>query len=152
MTEATMTIEVLEESEERPKEKAIEKKSKTDDTLKRLTVGMSGGENKGKFILGTIIRFFALLALVFLPFITGQAMNIINEGGSTEELWQWVRNGVIVGVIFLVLSFLADRTFANLATKALYKLQTDLFKNIQTLFHGLLLQNAGGRALEPDHE
>ncbi len=147
MTEATTAEKILEESEERPKEKAIDKKSKTGETLKRLTVGMSGGENKGKFISGTILRFFALMALVTLPFITGQAMNVINEGGATEDLWQWVIGGVIAGAIFLVLSFLADRTFASLATKALYKLQTDLFKNLQTLSMGFFYRTPVGELL-----
>ena len=101
MIETTSAEEILEESEERPKSKAIDKKSMTGATLKRLTVSMSGGENTGKFILGTLIRLLALSALVTLPFITGQAMNIINEGGDTEELWQWVIRGAIAGLIFL---------------------------------------------------
>jgi ATP-binding cassette subfamily B protein len=147
MTEATFAEETLEVSEERPREKAIDKKSTTGPTLRRLTSNMSGGENKGKFVLGVILRLIALTALVTLPFITGQAMNVINEGGSTDELLQWIIYGAIAGVIFLVLSFFADRTFASLATKALYKLQTDLFKNIQTLSMGFFYRTPVGELL-----
>jgi ATP-binding cassette subfamily B protein len=147
MIETTTAEEILEESEERPKEKAIEKKSMTGPTLRRLTVSMSGGENTGKFVLGVILRLVALMALVTLPFITGQAMNVINEGGTTDALWQWVTYGVIAGLIYLVLSFFADRTFASLATKALYKLQTDLFANIQSLSMGFFYRTPVGELL-----
>ena len=80
MTAATEALETAAESKESKSEKAIDKKGTTGATLKRLTVVMASGENKGKFVLGTILRLIALIALVTLPFITGQAMNVINEG------------------------------------------------------------------------
>ncbi len=147
MTKATMAEEILEEGKERPQEKAIDKKSMTGATLKRLTSNMSGGENTGRFVLGVLLRLVALLALVTLPWITGNAMNTINDSGSTDELWRWVSYGVVAGLIFLVMSFLADRTFASLATKALYKLQTDLFKNLQTLSMGFFYRTPVGELL-----
>ena len=131
---------------EEPK-RAIDKKSMVGPTLARLTTNMAGGENKGKFILGTILRLFALAALVILPWVTGNAMNIINDGGSVDELMQWVYIGMAAALIYLVLSFLADRTFARLATKALYKLQTDLFKNLQTLSMGFFYRTPVGELL-----
>lgn len=100
-------------------ERTVDKKGTTGPILRRLTAGMASGDNRGKFVLGTLIRVVALLALVTLPFITGQAMNVINEGGTTDELLRWVIYGAIAVVIFLVMSLLADRTFASLATKAL---------------------------------
>ena len=147
MTKATMAEEILEEGKERPQEKAIDKKSMTGAALKRLTSNMSGGENTGRFVLGVLLRLVALLALVTLPWITGNAMNTINDSGSTDELWRWVSYGVVAGLIFLVMSFLADRTFASLATKALYKLQTDLFKNLQTLSMGFFYRTPVGELL-----
>ena len=119
------------DSKKNGKKPAIEKKSMVGPTLARLTTNMAGGDNKGKFILGTLLRLVALTALVTLPWITGNAMNIINDGGDVDALMQWVYIGLGAALIYLVLSFLADRTFARLATKALYKLQTDLFKNLQ---------------------
>jgi ATP-binding cassette subfamily B protein len=129
------------------KKPAIEKKSMVGPTLARLTGNMAGGENKGLFILGTLLRLLALTALVTLPWITGKAMNVINDGGNVDELMTWVYRGMALALVFLVLSFFADRTFARLATKALYKLQTDLFKNLQTLSMGFFYRTPVGQLL-----
>ncbi|UCG26028.1 MAG: ABC transporter ATP-binding protein, partial [Chloroflexota bacterium] len=147
MTATMSTKEMSANNKGKKTEKAIDKKSMTGATLKRLTVNMSGGENTARFVLGVVLRFVALIALVVLPWITGNAMNVINDGGSTDELWSWVIYGVIAGLIFLVMSFLADRTFASLATKALYKLQTDLFKNLQNLSMGFFYRTPVGELL-----
>lgn len=147
MTVATTTKGTLANKEEIKTEKAINKKSKTGEMLRRLTVNMSGEENTGRFVLGVILRLLALMALVTLPYITGQAMNVINEGRSTDELLQWLIYGAIAGALFLVMSFLADRTFASLATKALSKLQTDLFRNLQTLSMGFFYKTPVGELL-----
>jgi ATP-binding cassette subfamily B protein len=134
-------------SKKETKKPAIEKKNMVGPTLVRLTVNMAGGDNKGKFILGTILRLMALTALVILPWVTGNAMNVINDGGSVDELMQWVTIGLGAALIFMVLSYLADRTFARLATKALFKLQTDLFKNLQTLSMGFFYRTPVGQLL-----
>ncbi len=144
MTAATATKRPLAKNKEKKAERAIDKKGTTGATLKRLTANMASDENRGRFVLGIILRLVALTALVTLPFITGQAMNVINEGGATDALLQWVIYGAIAGVIYLVLSFFADRTFASLATKALYKLQTDLFSNLQTLSMGFFYKTPVG--------
>ena len=147
MTVATATNGTVSKKKESETKKAIDKKGATGATLKRLTANMTSGENTGRFVLGIILRVVALLALVTLPFITGQAMNVLNEGGATEELLDWVIYGAIAGLIFLVMSFFADRTFASLATKALYKLQTDLFSNLQTLSMGFFYKTPVGELL-----
>jgi len=147
MTTASEAVDTLAANEDRKVEKANEKKGTTGPTLKRLTAKMASGESRGKFIQGTVLRLAALSALVTLPFITGQAMNVLNDGGTTDELLTWVISGVIAGLIFLVLSFFADRTFASLATKALYKLQTELFANLQTLSMGFFYRTPVGELL-----
>ena len=147
MTAATAAQGTAAKSKESKAEKAIDKKGTTGATLRRLTAVMASGENKGKFVLGTILRLVALTALVTLPFITGQAMNVINEGGALEELLRWVMWGAIAALIYLVMSFFSDRTFASLATKALYKLQTDLFANLQTLSMGFFYGTPVGELL-----
>jgi len=69
-----------------------------------------------------------------MPFITGEAINTISEpGGTVEGLWDWVIIAFIAGAVYLVLSFFAERLFADLATKALYKLQVALFDHMQSL-------------------
>jgi ATP-binding cassette subfamily B protein len=105
---------------------------------------MIGGEQRGKFILGVILRFVALIGLVVLPFVTGQGMNVITEGGTIQELTRWAVLGAIAGIAYLVFSFLSDRTFAGMATRGLYKLQTTLFANIQTLSMGFFYKNPPG--------
>jgi len=147
MTAAIEAQETLEVNEDKKVEKAIDKKGKTGPTLKRLTAKMASGDSRNRFILGTILRLLALAALVTLPFITGQAMNVLNDGGTTDELLKWVSYGIILGLVFLVFSFFADRTFASLATKALYKLQTELFSNLQTLSMGYFYRTPVGELL-----
>jgi ABC-type multidrug transport system fused ATPase/permease subunit len=147
MTVTNTAEKTLHKNEETKPERTIDKKGTTGAVLRRLTAYMSSGEATSKFVLGIILRFVALLALVTLPFITGQAMNVINEGGATDELLQWVIYGAIAGLIFLVMSFVADRAFASLATKALYRLQTELFSNLQTLSMGFFYKTPVGELI-----
>ena len=141
MTAATATRKATGKSQ---RTDSIDQPDLAPSTLARLLDYMVGGEHRGKFILGVILRFVALLGLTALPFITGQAMNIISEGGAAEELTRWAIFGAIAGIVYLVFSFLSDRTFARLATGGLYKLQTTLFANIQTLSMGFFYKNPPG--------
>ena len=125
---------------------SVDKKSETTATLRRLLDYMVGGESRSKAILGTVSRIIALLGLTALPFITGQAMNVISDpNGTTSELYAWVVRGLIAVTVYLVFSFIADRMFGRLATNGLYKLQTKLFKNIQTLSMGFFYKNPPGQ-------
>ncbi len=66
---------------------AIKKKSQTGATLRRLLEYMAGGEARGKFIGGILVRVVALLGLTAMPFVIGQGTNVISEpGGTTAEL------------------------------------------------------------------
>ncbi|MFN2160348.1 MAG: ABC transporter ATP-binding protein [Anaerolineales bacterium] len=115
-------------------EKAIDKKDDTGQILGRLLDYMAGGEARPKFISALVIRVFALVGLVALPFLTGEAVNTISEpGGTVSELWRWVIVALIAAALYLGLSFLAERMFADLATRGLYKLQVNMFKHMQTL-------------------
>jgi ATP-binding cassette subfamily B protein len=147
MTTTTAAKKTLAKNKERKAEKAIDKKGTTGATLQRLTANMVTGDSTGKFVLGIILRLVALTAMVTLPFITGQAMNVLNDGGTTDELLRWVIYGAIAAVIFLLFSFFSDRTFASLATKALYKLQTALFSNLQSLSMGFFYKTPVGELL-----
>ena len=141
MTAATATRKATGKSQQTD---SIDQPDLAPSTLARLLDYMVGGEQRGNAILGVILRFVALLGLTALPFITGQAMNIITEGGAVEELTRWAVLGVIAGIVYLVFSFLSDRTFARMATGGLYKLQTTLFANIQTLSMGFFYKNPPG--------
>jgi ATP-binding cassette subfamily B protein len=123
---------------------ALDEVSTTPSTLARLLGYMISGEQRSKFIVGVILRFVALIGLTALPYITGEGLNVITEGGSQATLFRWVTYGAIAGIIYLLFSFLSDRTFARMATDALFKLQTGLFKNLQTLSMGFFYKNPPG--------
>ena len=124
---------------------AIDRKDQTQATLRRLLEYMVGDDQRSKFYLGIAMRIIALLGLTAMPYITGQAMNVISDpNGSTADLNQWVIYGIIAGLIYLIFSFISDRLFGRMATNGLYKLQTKLFSNLQTLSMGFFYKNPPG--------
>ena len=111
-----------------------EKKNDTPEILMRLMSYMTGGESRRRFIIALIIRLAGISALIAIPAFTGQAINVVSDpNGSIAELQRWVLYALIAGLLYLGLSILAERVFSDLATKALYYLQNDLFQNMQTL-------------------
>ncbi len=126
----------------------IKKKSTTGPTLRRLLEYMAGGNARRRFIGGTLVRVVALLGLTVMPFVIGQGTNVISEpGGTTAELLRWAIIGAIAGAVYLTGSFFADRIFSDLATKALSKLQIDLFSRMQTLSMGFFYRTPVGELL-----
>ena len=100
----------------------------------RLIGAMAGGRHKGAFIAALTLLVVAILALVFLPFAAGEAINIISApGGTTAALNRWVLAGLVAGVVYIVTSFFANRMVARLATDATCSLQTGLSDHLQTL-------------------
>jgi len=133
MTATTATAKSKERVEARP-EKAIRKPDDTGQIVRRLLGYMAGGEARSRFILAMALRVLALMGLSMLPGLTGQAINVISvPGGSIAELNRWVVLAAIAGVLYLTLSFVADRMFGDLATRASYKLQMHMFSHMQTL-------------------
>jgi ATP-binding cassette subfamily B protein len=126
------------------KRASIDQPDRTPSTLARLLDYMVGGDQRSTFILGTIVRFVALLGLAALPYITGEGINVITVGGSVQDLGRWVFYGTIAGIVYLVCSLASDRMFARMATNGLYKLQTGLFSNLQTLSMGFFFKNPPG--------
>jgi ATP-binding cassette subfamily B protein len=127
---------------------AIDKKGTTGATLRRLLEYMAGGEARGKFIGGVLVRVVALLGLTVMPFVIGQGTNVISDpNGTIAELLRWTIIGVIAGAVYLAGSFFADRIFSDLATKALSKLQIHLFSRMQTLSMGFFYRTPVGELL-----
>ena len=114
-------------------EKAIEKPDDTARLVGRLMGYMTTGEARPKFILAMALRILALLGLSVLPGLTGGAIDVVSVNGSLGELHKWIFGALIAGVLYLFFSFLADRIFGQLATRASYKLQVHLFSHMQTL-------------------
>ncbi len=132
MTTSTAVEQEL-KTEEQEAASAVDKKDDSAQVLSRLLDYMTGGEAKGRFFLGLALRIIGLLGLIALPTITGQMLNTVSGGGTVEELTRWFVYAIIAAAIYLVLSFFAERIFADLATRGLFKLQTSLFDHIQTL-------------------
>jgi ATP-binding cassette subfamily B protein len=149
MTTATATADRKSlGAKEKVGRRAIEKKSDTGATLRRLLEYMVGGDAQGRFIAGTLIRVVALLGLTAMPYLIGRGTNVISEpGGTVEELTRYAILGVIAGAIYLAGSFFADRIFSDLATKALSKLQIHLFSQMQTLSMGFFYRTPVGELL-----
>jgi ATP-binding cassette subfamily B protein len=130
---ATTAVEDEIKKEEQVQTPATEKKDDSAQILSRLLDYMTGGDASSRFWLGLALRVIGLLGLIALPTLTGQMLNTVTGGGTVEELTRWFIYALIAAAIYLVLSFFAERIFADLATKGLFKLQTSLFNHIQTL-------------------
>ncbi|MCP4357664.1 MAG: ABC transporter ATP-binding protein [Chloroflexi bacterium] len=114
--------------------KAVQKKDDTGLIIKRLLGYMISQKNRGKFGIAMVVRVLSVICLIAIPTLTGQAINVASDpNGAVNDLLQWVGIAVVMGVLFLLLSLVAERVFSSLATWGLYNLQTSLFAHLQTL-------------------
>ena len=89
---------------------AFQKKDDTGKILGRLVTYMAGGEAKGRFIIALIMRISGLIGLILLPTFTGQAINVASDpNGSVAELQMWILYAFIAGIVYLTLSWFAER-------------------------------------------
>lgn len=133
MTTATLEKKSMSRAEKRAA-RALEKRDDTLQIIYQLLDYMAGGEMRAKFFVAIIVRVIALGGLLALPFLTGEAINVLQDPTSAiAELQRWVVYALIAGAIFLMMTFFAERLFADLATHGLQKLQIHLFSHIQTL-------------------
>ena len=133
MTTATLDKKSADKLE-RESSRSIDKPDDTLMIISQLLNYMAGEDNQARFILAIIVRIIALLGLIALPFLTGQAINVLQDpDGTLAELQRQVIYAVIAGAVFLVMTFIAERMFADLATRGLQKLQTHLFSHMQDL-------------------
>jgi len=133
MTAATAEKESM-KAREKQAGRSLDKRNDTRQILSRLISYMAGEESRPKFIVALIVRVIALTGLIAIPYLTGQGINVLSApGGSSAELQRWIIPALVAAVIYMGMSFLADRMFADMATKGLQKLQTALFSHMQTL-------------------
>ena len=133
MTTATLEKKSTKQVDKRSRS-AIDKPDDTLQIISKLMNYMAGGKKQAKFILAVAIRVIALIGLICLPFLTGEAINVLqNPNGSVADLQRWVFYAIIAGGVFIVMTFFAERMFADLATQGLQGLQTHLFSHMQTL-------------------
>jgi len=115
------------------------------NTTQRLLNYMVSGDERPTAILATMARIVALAGLILLPFVTGKGMDVMaSEDGTTQQLTRWFVIGVVAGAVYLTFSFISDRMFAGMATRALYRVQTALFAHLQTLSMGFFYKNPVG--------
>jgi ABC-type multidrug transport system fused ATPase/permease subunit len=133
VTTATLENKSAKRANKRSKS-AIDRPDDTLQIISKLMNYMAGETKRAKFILAVVVRVIALIGLICLPFLTGEAINVLqNPNGSVAELQSWVIYALIAGGVFIVMTFLAERMFADLATQGLQGLQTHLFSHMQTL-------------------
>ena len=102
--------------------------------VRRLIGYMTAAGSMPKFVAALLVQLAALISLVCLPYLTGQAINVLSgPNGTGAELQRWVVLATIAGVLYIALSFVTQRVFADLSTRAVYRLQRHLFEHIQTL-------------------
>ncbi len=114
---------------------AAEEESKHNDFLplfKRLVSYMMEGKAASRFWGAVVVRFVAILALIAIPYLTGNAVDAIATN-AMAELQRWLILVLIAIAIFITFSAIAVRIFADLATHALYRLQMHLFNHLQSL-------------------
>jgi ATP-binding cassette subfamily B protein len=111
-----------------------ERKSDTLQILGRLVNYTAGGERRPRFLRAMLIRLVAIAMLIVIPFLTGQAINVVSApDGALNMLLLWTGLALVAGVAYLALSIVAERVFSDLATSGLANLQQDLFARMQTL-------------------
>ncbi len=120
--------------------------------LTRLLGYMIKGDSAGKFTWAVVIRIAGLFALILIPYLSAQALNVAStpaaqDGTLAGQLARWSLLAIVAGIVSLVLSFFADRMFAELATHALNKLQKDLFGTLQTLSVSFFDRNPVGNLI-----
>ncbi len=95
---------------------------------------MTADGAKAMFRVAILIRFLSVVALTSIPFLTGAAIGVMSSAdGTTEGLSKIVLLIIIVLVVYLITSAIAERIFAQLATRGLANLQRALFDHIQKL-------------------
>lgn len=104
------------------------------EIIGRLVSYMTAGGGKAKFNGGIVIRFVSVVALTSIPFLTGQAVNVMSSPDGTKgQLGQIVLAAVVILAVYLVTATIAERIFAQMATRGLSNLQRGLFDHVQTL-------------------
>jgi ATP-binding cassette subfamily B protein len=114
--------------------------------LKRMLGFMIGGEQSKKFVQAMALRVISVICLIAMPWLTGNAINAATAQ-LADPLRLWSVAAIISMVIFLVLSFFAERRFAELATAGSRKLQTSLFNHMQSLSLSFFDRNPIGELL-----
>jgi ABC-type multidrug transport system fused ATPase/permease subunit len=135
MTTTTSTADVTlkRKMETRKRGPVLEKKNDTLPVMRRLVGYMLTEDSRRRFITALALQVVAVIMLVLVPTMTGRAIDVVAQPGTMPQLTLWVALALLTGTGYLVVSLIAERFFARLATNGLYRLQCDLFRHLQTL-------------------
>ncbi len=88
---------------------------------------------KAKLISTIILLSIGTFCFIMSPILVGQAVNLINRGGTLEELQNMVVLMIALAVTAFGTLFIAYRWLADIAQYALYKMRKELFDHAQEL-------------------
>lgn len=111
--------------------------------LGRLT-GYMWRVSPGQMVVAIFARILTVGGALLSPYFLGQAINVLNEGGSTDDLWHNVMWSAVWALFAVVLGIIADLRLASLATAGLKGLQKDMFDTMQSLSLDFFDQNPVG--------
>lgn len=114
--------------------------------LRRMLGFMVGGDQRRKFIVAMGLRVVSVMCLIAMPWLTGNAINAATVRDA-DALRIYSITAILAMVVFLVLSYFAERQFAALATAGSRALQTGLFNHMQTLSLSFFDRNPIGELL-----
>jgi ATP-binding cassette subfamily B protein len=109
------------------------RKSDTGQVLRRLIGYMIDEENRLRMALATLALLLSIIALIAIPRLAGDAINVLGTGGSVEQMRSLIIWVIVCCAAYILLSVYADRQLAFLATRGLSKLQNHLFEHMQSL-------------------
>jgi ATP-binding cassette subfamily B protein len=114
--------------------------------LKRMLGFMIGGDQRRAFVQAMALRVVSVMCLIAMPWLTGNAINAATAQ-QPDPLRLWSIAAILSMAVFLVLSFFAERRFAELATAGSRRLQTSLFNHMQALSLSFFDRNPIGELL-----
>lgn len=100
--------------------------------LRRLFSYVGGRGRRARFWTSAAARAMAVVFLTSVPGFTGAAVNAM-RAGNQDDLRLWVVAAATAAVAYFVLSVVAERMTARLATDATKDLQEDMFDTMQGL-------------------
>ena len=110
---------------------AAEPKTPMGPTIRRLLRYML--VHRPRFILSIVLIAVGVLLSAALPYLMGQAINIIGGAGTMDDLVRVVVLMIVLAVGLWLTNWMGNRNLQFLAQDALFRLRTDLFDHIQTL-------------------
>ncbi len=113
------------------KTETLEPQAPVGPVLKRLLGYIT--VHRGRFILSLVLTFVGVVFSAALPYLMGQAINILAGYGSQNDLMQLIIMTLVCAAALGLTMWQSNRIIQKLAQDALYHLRTEVYAHIQTL-------------------